>query len=37
MIAYVTNADYDTVEANQEDFAITFQSKNRLSWAAMPR
>lgn len=29
MIAYVTNADYDVVKANQEDFAITFQSKNR--------
>lgn len=29
MIAYVTDADYDKVKANQEDFTITFQSKNR--------
>ena len=29
MIAYVTDADYDKVKANEEDFAITFQSKNR--------
>lgn len=29
MIAYVTDADYDKVKANQESFTITFQSKNR--------
>lgn len=29
MIAYVTDVDYDAVKAYQEDFAITFQSKNR--------
>ena len=29
MIAYVTDADYDKVKANQENFTITFQSKNR--------
>lgn len=29
MIAYVTDADYDKVKANQETFTITFQSKNR--------
>lgn len=28
MIAYVTDADYEKVKANQENFTITFQSKN---------